>query len=116
MDLKNHIGARVKAARQRKGLTQEQLAEAIDRAVETMSNIERGAMLTGLDTLQRIAVALDTPMTFFFEGVGDMPHLSRARLETELRLQAIAQRLPMRELHLAIALLETLESFDEKKA
>ncbi|WP_109120775.1 helix-turn-helix transcriptional regulator [Azospirillum sp. TSO22-1] len=114
MDLKIHIGARVKAARQRKGITQEQLAEAVDKAVETISNIERGAMLTGIDTLQRIAAALDAPMTYFFEGAGDERPISRARLEAELRLQAIGQHLPAKDLHLAIALLETLESYREE--
>ncbi|MGF7174346.1 helix-turn-helix domain-containing protein [Azospirillum doebereinerae] len=114
MDIKNHIGARVKAARQRKGLTQEQLAEAVDKAVETISNIERGAMLTGIDTLQRIGTVLVVPMTYFFEGIEDIQHLSRARLEVELQLQAIGKRLPMRELYLAISLLEALEKFDRE--
>lgn len=64
--MKTHIGVRVKTARQSKSLTQEQLADAIGKAVETVSNIERGAMLTGIDTLRRIAQALEVPLAYFF--------------------------------------------------
>ena len=42
MNMKIMIGLQVRTVRNRKDLTQEQLAEAIDRTVETVSNIERG--------------------------------------------------------------------------
>ncbi|MFP5514655.1 MAG: helix-turn-helix domain-containing protein [Alphaproteobacteria bacterium] len=113
MDLKNHIGAKVKAGRQRCGLTQEQLADAVGKAVETISNIERGALLTGIDTLQRIAGVLDVSMVYFFEGVSDDPSVSRVRLERELRLQSIAQRLSDRDLYLAISIIEVLQNHRE---
>jgi transcriptional regulator with XRE-family HTH domain len=58
MDLKSHIGIRVRSARRRSGLTQERLAEVVAKTVETISNIERGHTLTGLGTLERIAKAL----------------------------------------------------------
>lgn len=109
MDLKNHIGAKVKAGRQRCGLTQEQLADAVGKAVETISNIERGALLTGIDTLQRIAGVLDVPMVYFFEGVDDAQPVSRVRLEAELQLQSIGRRLTAKDLRLAVALLRALE-------
>jgi transcriptional regulator with XRE-family HTH domain len=67
MDLKKHIGLKVKAARQEQGLTQEQLAAAIEKATETVSNIERGSALTGLDTLQRISRVVGKPMVFFLQ-------------------------------------------------
>ena len=74
MDLKSHIGIRMKSARRRAGLTQEQLSEAVDKAVETISNIERGHSVTGVETLEQIAKALGTPVSYFFE---DFPHKRR---------------------------------------
>ena len=52
------IGARIKAARERVHLTQEQLAEIIDISPTHMSVIERGVKTPKLDTLVRIANAL----------------------------------------------------------
>lgn len=62
-DLKKHIGERVRKARKAKGLTQEQLAEAIDKTVETVSNIERGVKLPGLASLEEIRKALDVKLS-----------------------------------------------------
>lgn len=108
MDLKQHIGLRVKSARRERGLTQEQLAEQIDKAVETLSNIERGAALTGLETLALIAQVTDKPMAFFFEGIDDTRPVSRKRLEAEDELRLQAKELRDDDLALAIALVKTV--------
>ena len=52
------IGARIKAARERVHLTQEQLAEIVDISPTHMSVIERGVKTPKLDTFVRIANAL----------------------------------------------------------
>ena len=52
------IGARIKAARERVHLTQEQLAEIIDISPTHMSVIERVVKTPKLDTFVRIANAL----------------------------------------------------------
>jgi len=52
------IGARIKAARERAHLTQEQLAEIVDISSTHMSVIERGVKTPKLDTFVRIANAL----------------------------------------------------------
>ena len=52
------IGARIKAARERVHLTQEQLAEIVDISPTHMSVIERGVKTPKLDTFIRIANAL----------------------------------------------------------
>lgn len=108
MDMKTHIGVRVKTVRQMKGLTQEQLADAVGKAVETISNIERGAMLTSIDTLQRIAQVLGVPLAHFFEDTEDARQVGRARLEDEQRLRVIAQQLSPDDLRLALSLITTL--------
>ena len=52
------IGSRIKAARERAHLTQEQLAEIVDISPTHMSVIERGVKTPKLDTFVRIANAL----------------------------------------------------------
>ncbi|HIF49350.1 MAG TPA: XRE family transcriptional regulator, partial [Cytophagales bacterium] len=42
MELKKYIGQKVRSARLSRSLTQEALSERIGKAVETISNIERG--------------------------------------------------------------------------
>lgn len=59
MEKKREIGLRIRAYRLERRLTQEQLAERIERAVETISNLERGISLPNEATLIRLAQALD---------------------------------------------------------
>ena len=65
--LKKRIGLRVKDARKLKGWSQAQLGEALDKAWETVSNIERGKTSPNFATLYDIALALHTPMRDFFD-------------------------------------------------
>lgn len=55
---KHAVGVRIKAARERAGMTQEQLAEAVDLSSEHVSVIERGAKSPRLDTFVKISNAL----------------------------------------------------------
>jgi transcriptional regulator with XRE-family HTH domain len=66
MSLKSELGRAVRLHRERMGLTQLQLGEAIGRSVQAVGNIERGRSLPGLDTLEAIAEALQTPLREFF--------------------------------------------------
>ena len=67
-DLKSHIGARVKQARKAKKLTQAEVADRLGKAVETISNIERGASWTSLEMLENLSMLLDERVAVFFEG------------------------------------------------
>lgn len=62
MNKKRQIGLRVRAFRLERQLTQEQLAEMIDRSVETISNLERGVSLPNEATLHRLAQTLDVSL------------------------------------------------------
>ena len=66
-ELKRSFGGRVQALREAHGLTQEQLAEKIDRSVDTVSNIERGANSTRIETAGRIAAVLGVTLPELFE-------------------------------------------------
>lgn len=52
------IGERVKMARERNGLTQEQFAELINKTPQFVSDLERGVSGISLDTLRLICVEL----------------------------------------------------------
>jgi transcriptional regulator with XRE-family HTH domain len=108
MDLKSHIGVRIKSARKLKGLTQEELAAAVGKAVETISNIERGYVLTGLETLENIGASLDKPLTYFVDGYGKQRRLSRTRLEREQEIARLCEQMNDDTLQLARGLLTVL--------
>ena len=61
------IGLRVQFLRQQKDLTQEDLAGAIDKTVDTISNIERGVGFARLDTLMNIAFTLEVELSDLFD-------------------------------------------------
>ncbi len=105
-ELKSLIATRIKAIRQAKGMTQEELAEAIDRTVETISNLERGKSLPSVQTLMIIANALDITISELLENAEAPPSPARVRAET--RLRAAAKSLPDSDLEIAVVLVEAL--------
>jgi transcriptional regulator with XRE-family HTH domain len=85
MALGRAVGLRVKALRQRRGLSQEELAERIDRSLNAVSSIERGRTLPNFTTLERLSEVLGVPVREFFDhqpDASDNPR--RARLMSEL--------------------------------
>ena len=63
------IGRRIKAARERKGVTQEELAEEVDLSPMHVSVIERGVKLPKLETLINIANVLDVSADVLLQDV-----------------------------------------------
>jgi len=57
-ELKNIVGARVKALRVNKGFSQDELAAAIDRSIHAVSQIERSINTPSLETAALLAKAL----------------------------------------------------------
>lgn len=56
------IGKRIKAARQKAGMSQEELAQAIGSTKSAVSRYEAGKRQPSYDQLQRIAAALGVPV------------------------------------------------------
>lgn len=85
MSIKRRVGHRIKLARRRRGLSQEELADRVDRSTEAISSIERGRTLPNFVTLERLARALDVPVRDFFdigpESGRDNPKRSRLIVE-----------------------------------
>ncbi len=65
------VGSRIKAAREAKKLTQEELAEMVELTPTHISVIERGAKTPRLSTFVDIANALDVSADFLLQDVVD---------------------------------------------
>lgn len=107
-DLKTYIGLRVRTARQKAGLTQEQLSGRIEKAVETISNIERGHSSTSLETLEKLSIELDIPLGTFFEGRRSDEDRSEERIVLEGRLSGSAVKMDDKQLELLIDIADRL--------
>jgi transcriptional regulator with XRE-family HTH domain len=64
--LKRRFGSRLKSLRTDRGLTQEQLADATELSIESISNMERGIFGPRFDNLGKIASALDIEVMQLF--------------------------------------------------
>jgi transcriptional regulator with XRE-family HTH domain len=71
MGLQQELGRRVRRHRERMGLSQVDLAEAIGRSVQMIGRIERGKSAPSFETLEVIARVLQTPVREFF-GPGEL--------------------------------------------
>ena len=60
MGIKEELGKKIKRMRVNRGLTQEQLAEAVDVSQRTLSGIEIGENFVTAETLDKILKALNT--------------------------------------------------------
>ena len=67
MDLSKPFGARVKALRQARLMTQEDLADATGIAIRTVRNIEAGRSSPTLTTVGKLAEALEVAPKELFE-------------------------------------------------
>ena len=61
-DIEKLIGAQIARIRKEREITQEQLAESVDVATETISRLERGVSIPSLKTLEKITWALHTSL------------------------------------------------------
>ncbi|MDG3439562.1 helix-turn-helix domain-containing protein [Nitrospirillum amazonense] len=104
---------RIKAIRNRRGLSQEALAALIDRSPDAISNLERGVSLPGYDTLDLLAQGLGVPLAeFFVDEKGDDPR----RAEAMARLNDAARQLDNKMLATAAAIVELLAAGPGKQA
>jgi len=62
-ELARLVGRRIRAAREREGLTQEHLAETLGIGADTVSRYETAAIPVSIARLQQIADALNTDLT-----------------------------------------------------
>jgi transcriptional regulator with XRE-family HTH domain len=113
-DLKSHIGARVKQARKAKKFTQAEVADRLGKAVETISNIERGASWTSLEMLENLSKLLGEQAEFFFEGYSGGKRKSRSRLQLESELATLLRDLTEDQLRVVRDLARSLSATKAK--
>ena len=70
-ELTQIIGKRIRGFRQRQGLSQEALAERCGLHATYIGQVERGEKNVTVESLAKIAAALDVPLSRIFEKVGD---------------------------------------------
>jgi transcriptional regulator with XRE-family HTH domain len=63
------LGKRIQRAREEAGLNQEQLAGILGCSQPTLSNYEKGKSRIYLAQLQKVADALNKPITYFLEAM-----------------------------------------------
>lgn len=102
------LGRRIRAIRRERGLTQEALAEAIDKSLRTVSNLERGTMGIRIETLFRICEKLKVEPRDLFVGVSLGRRTSARRAELEGQISDLARALDDARLELAVAQLRPL--------
>jgi len=69
----SHVGSRVRLRRLELGLSQEKLAEQLGITFQQVQKYERGTNRIGASRLHQIALVLQTPITYFFEGASETP-------------------------------------------
>lgn len=110
-EIGKQVGRRIKEIRESRGLTQAQLASLARKSIETISNFERGKVVTSLVTLEQLAKLLEVPLTDFFVTVdaGDVfPAVdSQSRYAQAVR-NAVAL-LPDEDLEIVAGLCNVLE-------
>ena len=75
--LKVQFGQKLRDLRKKRGITQEQLAEAALISVDFLSLVERGINAPSFETLEKLACALDVPVKelFNFDSSEHPPHV-----------------------------------------
>jgi transcriptional regulator with XRE-family HTH domain len=86
-----HVGERIRLRRTERGLTQEQLADALDVSYQQVQKYETGANRISAGRIYEIARKLGVDIGYFFDGLADgedaMPpleHGGRQRAAIEL--------------------------------
>ena len=75
--LKVQFSQKLRDLRKKRGITQEQLAEAALISVDFLSLVERGINAPSFETLEKLACALDVPVKelFNFDSSEHPPHV-----------------------------------------
>ena len=85
-----HIGLRIKLTREKAGLTQEQLAERIDKSLSFISMLEQGRSGAKVNTLKDICVTLNVSSDFLILGIA--PEKEDMIIAQKLRLLTYADK------------------------
>ena len=68
MNIKKELGAKIKRLRQKRGLTQDQLAEMANISIRTLGGIEVGKNFMTAETMEKLSKCLNFPVYEFFNA------------------------------------------------
>ena len=68
-----HVGSRVRLRRLELGFSQEKLADQLGITFQQVQKYERGTNRIGASRLHQIALVLQVPITYFFDGAAEHP-------------------------------------------
>lgn len=66
-----HVGGRLKTARQAQNLSQSEVASMVGLTFQQIQKYEQGINRLSASVLWTIAVHMDLPVTFFFDGLDE---------------------------------------------
>ncbi len=66
-----HVGARIRMRRKILGVSQEKLADSLSLTFQQVQKYEKGANRVSASKLYEIAAALQTQVSYFFDGLAD---------------------------------------------
>ena len=71
-----HVGRKVREVRATKAMSQKELGKLLGVSFQQVQKYEKGANRIGSSRLWDIAMSLDTPITYFFEGIEDKTEIN----------------------------------------
>ena len=83
-------------------MTQERLAELINRSVDAVSNLERGISAPSYDTLVRLSESLGIPLAELSQAIDPGLAPDRERIALTASLSELVRSLPTTELRIAV--------------
>ncbi len=72
-DIDLHLGRRLRRRRRLLGLTQQQLATAVGIRFQQIQKYECGANRISAARLWQLSVALEIPVSYFYDGISEAP-------------------------------------------
>lgn len=104
--INRRVAQRIRVLRKRRKLSQQDLADAMDRSVDAISALERGKSLPGFETLVRLARAMNVPIREFVDF--DAARESPKRAALMAAIVDVARSMPDKDLSIALKQLEAL--------
>jgi transcriptional regulator with XRE-family HTH domain len=68
-----HVGARLRMRRLMLNMTQQEIGDALGLTFQQLQKYEKGANRISASRLQHLCKILNVPVSFFFEGLPDVP-------------------------------------------
>jgi transcriptional regulator with XRE-family HTH domain len=92
-DIDLHLGKRLRRRRRLLGLTQQQVAEVVGIRFQQIQKYECGANRISAARLWQLAEALDVPVSYFYDGLGEyQPRREREQSEAVRGGDALARK------------------------